>query len=251
MIGKFITEVKTRGIARTNRYRVIIPFTSSTIGNVRPIADPTVKELVTIFCDSVTLPGMNLSTTAQRITGEAREFPYERTFDTCQISFFVDTDFYVRSAFESWMHSIIDQKTRNVAYYDSYVQNIRIEVDNLETLHPEYGDPNVLKGDLPSVPPYYVLTLHEAFPKTIQAVTLDVGSKELMKLNVTLQYKYWTSSKSDAVGIDTHVFVEAGPSLEQQNAQVGPRQNTPRETENRLSNQLEAWERSQRTGRWT
>jgi hypothetical protein len=40
----------------------------------------------------------------------------------------------------------------------------------------------------------YIVTLYECYPKSIGAVQLDYSSKEVMKLQVSMNYKYWISA---------------------------------------------------------
>lgn len=210
MIKNFITEVKNRGLARSNRFRVFIPF---------PGVHEQTQKLTQLFCDNITLPGMNIATTPHRISGEAREYPYERTFDNLQMSFYVDTDFDVRAAFERWIHSIVDQQTRSIAYYKTYVKDIKIFVDTIETAE---GAGMVPRDGGVSVPSPYVIDVFEAYPKSVQSMQLDAGSRDVMKLNVIMQYKYWKSSVSDNVLINNERMRAPTIPLETMVAQVGP-----------------------------
>lgn len=168
MLQDFITEVKTRGLARTNRYLVSIPM---------PFADSDQNRLIELMCDSVTLPGINMATTPHRFWGEVREIPYERAFDNVTISFYLDTEMLAKKAFDQWMSLIQNPSTRTLNYYDNYVTQIQIDVLDLE-------NDSVM----------YSVKLHEAFPKTINAIQLDASDRSIMKLQVVLSYKYFTTS---------------------------------------------------------
>jgi hypothetical protein len=161
----FITQVKTRGLARTNRYEVSIPGFPTTGGGG--------NRLVTLFCDAVNLPGLNISTQAQRFYGEAWEMPYERMFDPVTLSFYMDSNFELKDGFDRWMARIIDPTTRAIKYYDDYVQDIEIRVINVDERFP------------------YGLTLYEAYPKTINSIQLDAAGRDIMRMQVTMQYRYW------------------------------------------------------------
>lgn len=166
MIEKFISEVRTRGLARTNRYEVVIPF---------PNTDRDGSRLASLFCETASLPGYNIATTPARVYGESREMPYERVFDPITLTFYVDSGMLVKEAFERWMSLVIDPDSRAIQYYDTYVRPITIYVDNVDDTSP------------------YALTLHECYPKTMQSIQLQADGKEVMKLSVTIQYHYWTS----------------------------------------------------------
>ena len=167
----FIGEVR-KGLSRTNRYEVNIPF---------PNTDATSSKLVSLFCEATNLPGMNIATAAQRIFGEIRQVPYERMFDPVNLSFYVDGNMEVKAAFERWIHLIFNQNSRTINYYNNYIRDVNITVKNVE--------------DKTS----YVLTLYEAYPKSIQTIQLSAESRDVMKIQVQLEYKYWTSSLSNSI----------------------------------------------------
>lgn len=195
MITDFISAIKSTGLARTNRYKVTIPFPTG-IGS----GNDSIK-IVSLFCDSASLPGVNIATNPARTYGESREMPYEKMYDTVVFSFYVDSDLIIKSYFEQWVDKVIDPQTRSVGYYNDYVKDIDIEVYNVDE----------------SQSPYYV-TLYEAYPKSINAVNIDAASREVMKIAVTMQYKYWRavnknvsttsnlsgSAISDPLGVNTN-----------------------------------------------
>lgn len=189
MINLFIDRIKDRGMARTNRYRVTFDL---------PNSNQVTSELVTLFCDNVTLPGMNISTTPYRIYGESREVPYERSFDPINLTFYVDGQLDVKTAFEKWIHLIQDQNTRVLRYYKEYIRDVRIDVLDLQD--------NVLQ----------TLTLYNAYPKSLGSITLDAASKDVMKVGVVLQYEYWRSTTSQDIGAAKQIKIE-----DRQNIQTG------------------------------
>ena len=161
----FIAKVK-QGMARNNRYLVTIPLG---YGNA--------SEIASLFCESVSLPGLSVATTPHRIYGEQREVPYERMFDPVTFTFYVDSGLIIKKAFDDWMAQIIDPLTRTQAYYNDYIRDVTIEVYNVDDTVP------------------YAVTLYKAYPKSVQAVQLDANGKDIMKLTVTLVYKYWESKE--------------------------------------------------------
>lgn len=183
MITEFITQVKKRGLARSNRFSTIIPF---------PVGNSKVGNLSMLFCESASLPGISLSTTPQRINGESRELPYERIFDPVQLTFYVDADMTIKGAWDSWMDLIVNPYSRNIGYYRDYVKDILINVHTVDDDKP------------------YSITLYEAYPKAIGAIQLDNNNKDIIKLSVTLSYKYWNATTTritpdnayDATGSD-------------------------------------------------
>lgn len=172
-ITDFIAQTKSRGMMRSNRYEVVVPF---------PSKDSNTMKLATLFCDSLSLPGINVASTPARVFGEGREMPYERTYEPIQLSFYCDSNLEIKKAFESWIDLIINPQTRAIQYYNTYIKDIQIYVQTVED--------NTT----------YSVTLYEAYPKSIQAIQMSYDSKEVMKVNVTMQYKYWKSSNTNVNG---------------------------------------------------
>jgi len=167
-IKNFIAEIKSQGLARTNRFAVFFqPPMQSNPASVRKVL---------LFCEQAVLPGVNFSTTQNRSYGEVREVPYEKLFDTVQLTFHVDKDMQVKKLFDDWIMAIQNPINRSFAYYNDYVVPLAIEVQDVAD--------NTR----------YEVQLYEAYPKTITAINLQHDSKETMKISVTFQYKYYTTS---------------------------------------------------------
>jgi hypothetical protein len=171
MIRDFISQVKTEGISRTNRYKVEF----RTPSNVNPDS----LQKILLLCDQVQIPGVSYASNPVRTFGELRESPYDKLFETCTLSFYIDTDMKVKRLFDSWINSIQNPISRTFNYYSEYTTDIKIEVQDIKDMT------------------RYRLDLHECYPKSIGAIQLDYASKEIMKLNVVMQYRSWTSSGTE------------------------------------------------------
>lgn len=183
-IKDFVSQVKTGGLARSNRYAVIMtmPFVFNN--------DVTKKALM--FCDQVQLPGTNFSTTQNRSFGEFRETPYEKLYEHINLSFYVDREMLIKDMFDQWQNSIYDPQTRVFNYYNNYVTDMTIEVqDNKDA-------------------PHYYVTLHECYPKSVGAVQLDYASKDVMKLSVSIAYK-WFEAKAEVPDMGEFSSVRKNP----------------------------------------
>lgn len=167
-LNDFISQVKTVGMARTNRFSVILtpPQRLATLGN-------TGLRYHLLYCDQVQIPGLSLATIQNRSFGEFREVAYEKLYGDLQMSFYVDNNMSVKKIFDDWMNIIQNPTSRNFEYYDNYVTDMQIEVQDTanRTRHRTY--------------------IYEAYPKTIAPIQLDYASKDVMKLQVAMQYKYW------------------------------------------------------------
>lgn len=163
MIHEFISAVKTRGLAKSNRFRLTMPVDGD-------------AKLLQLYCESCTLPGLTIATDQDRIWGESRDLPYGRIFSPLNITFHVDAKLDVKKIFEDWQNKIVDPKTRTLGYYNAYVRQIQVEVLNMKD---------------EAVATY---TFYEAYPKIVNDISLDNNSKEFMKLGVQIMYRYYTSS---------------------------------------------------------
>lgn len=174
-LKEFVAAVKSEGLMRNNRFSVFfnIPSSVSAIKDLRKVL---------LFCDTAALPPVTLETTQARTFGEFREMPYNRLFDNIQLEFYVDTSMQVKLLFDSWINSIQDPISRNFNYYNNYVTDMTIDVLDLADAS------------------RYQVTLYQAYPKAISAVQLDYANKDIMKLQVSMNYKYWISTQVDGGG---------------------------------------------------
>ena len=172
MLNEFISKVKNTGLAKTNRYRVTIATPSLMTGFMNS------GRLITLFCESTSLPGLIIRTTEQRIMGEMREFPYIKQYDNIALSFYIDNNFEVKGFFDNWLNSVSNTQNKITSYYKDYIA------------------PTVLIEVLPmdSEVSTYSITLHEAYPKGISPIQLSADSRDIAKIGVSLNYKYYTTS---------------------------------------------------------
>jgi hypothetical protein len=169
-ISNFIARVKNDNFARENRFEVVI----TPPRNMSTTTEENQKLL--FYCQSAALPGINLMTQEVYTFGEAREVIYNRNYDPVTLEFLVDDQMNVKWFFDRWMENIIDPRSRVMSYYNDYIATVEIaQVD--------HSNDEKVK---------YKVMLHECFPKTIDAIQYSSESKNLVKLRVTMAYKFWT-----------------------------------------------------------
>lgn len=167
-IQEFVAQVKSGGLARTNRYAVMFA--------PPPKVQPAGISKILLFCDQVQLPGANFSTVQNRTFGEFREVPYEKLYDQINLSFYVDTEMKVKALFDDWQNIIANPVTRTYGYYKDYTTDMTIEVQDINDKT------------------RYVVRLAECYPKTVNSIQMDMNSKDVMKVTIGFQYKYWVAS---------------------------------------------------------
>jgi hypothetical protein len=180
-ISNFISRVKNDGFSRENRFEVVItpPFSLG--------ATTEEKEKLLFYCQAVSMPGINFMTQEVYTFGEAREVIYNRNYDPIQLEFLMDEQMSVKWFFDRWTEQIVDPRTRMMSYYNDYVSTVDLsQIDASDTEKVKY-----------------TIRLHEAYPKTIDAIQYSADSKNLVKLRVTLQYKYWTVTEGPQVNKQT------------------------------------------------
>lgn len=171
-LNEFISQVAGEGLMRTSRFAVSFALPTAISsglyeGNLRNIL---------LYCDNINLPGITIETTAAKTFGEERQMPHQKQFETINMGFYVDNSMSVKSLFDNWVGAIQDPQTRSFNYYWNYVSDITIDVFDI-------ADKN-----------RYQVTLFQAYPKSISPIQMDYGNKDVMKLSVAMEYKYWRSS---------------------------------------------------------
>lgn len=157
-------------MATGSHYFVELNLPKCLQGN-EPIASNIKK--IALFCERTEVPGINLDTARVRTYGETRESVYDKVYDQFTMSFYLDNDFIVKQLFDSWVDKIYDPVTRHLNYPSEYTTDkINIFIQDKED------------NDR------YVVTLHEAYVKTVGAIPLSYDSKDVLRLNVTFTYKY-------------------------------------------------------------
>jgi hypothetical protein len=175
-LNEFIGHVASEGLMGSSRFSVDIGLPKIIRDKNLYIGD---LEKIQLYCDTVQLPGMSISSTQARTFGEVREIPWERSFDNVNFGFYVDNSMDVKLFFDNWIQSIQDPFTRIFNYYNDYTTKIDINVYDRDEKQ------------------RYLVTLYECYPKSIGAVQMDYSSKDIMKLQVSMNYRYWISSTTD------------------------------------------------------
>ena len=171
-LNEFISTIAGEGLMRTSRFAVMFSLPNAIVEGQYS------RDLrkVLLYCDNINLPGITLETTAAKTFGEHREMPYNKLFDTINMGFYVDNSMSVKLLFDNWMGAIQDPVTRTFNYYWDYVTDITVDVFDIAEKS------------------RYQVTLYQCYPKALTPVQMDYGNKEIMKLSVAMNYKYWRSN---------------------------------------------------------
>ena len=163
-MNRLLSDVSSRGIARNNRYDVVIAPPGG-------FGDAT---QLSISCEIASLPGKGYATTDRRTYGPLVKVPYEKLYNEIQMTFRCDADMSEKKFFDSWYDLVAVPGSHHFNYYDDYVGTIIII---------QQDGRNRSK---------YTATLLEAYPTIIGDLELtQEGTNEYHKLPVTFAYKEW------------------------------------------------------------
>lgn len=163
----FLSSIAKYGTSRVNRFEVEI---------FSPNNKTEEDRLVSLRCETVDIPGRTIDT-------KSNDNAYGPSFElgtgivltgTVGMTFLMDKTYTVKKYFDNWHKKIYNTATYDFYYYDNYTAQIAISQLNQQD--------EVI----------YKCGLSEAYPKTIELITLDNNSRnELVKLNVTMAFRDW------------------------------------------------------------
>jgi hypothetical protein len=199
-LNEFIALVKTGGMAKQSHFAINITPPALITG----YTNDQLKNIM-LFCESTTFPGMSIATTPIRTYGELTEAPYDILYENVTFNFYVDRNMMIKKFFDDWILNIYDPLTRHARYYKEYI------APTIEMFQYDQAQNQT-----------YKVVLYEAYPKSVTAMTLDNNSKEIHKLSVSINYKYWRSGEmaSTASGVAESPFDYVFSQYASQNTQA-------------------------------
>ena len=176
---------KKGGLAKGNRFNVIFTPPKQTLLNfdLESIISSAIsgnfsaKNLInnprdiSMLCDSVSIPGKQISTLDYQAQKQAIKIPYGTLHDDVSLTFLLTNDYYMKSMFDQWINNIVNSDTYGVSYKKDIVTDVIIQqLDEQNT-------------------PIYGVKLEGAFPTTMNEIVLSNESTDtIQKLNVSFSY---------------------------------------------------------------
>ena len=200
-LEKFIATSKKYGLARTNRFEVLItppPFLGT--------ADPTQNsELASLFCEVSNLPPLNINVKPYRIFGPLHQMPVSSDYggDGISMTFHLDGSMFLKRFFDDWMEGIVDGRGANgpqftVRYKSDYSSTIILRQLSPSNKPLEAGAIDDLDEEQPVVNPgegddvSYEVELIEAFPRSMNLVEFNnAAQNQTQRLTIVFAYRYW------------------------------------------------------------
>lgn len=156
--------------ARANRYLVKIMCKALNI------------EMDGVRCVNATLPGRTLETTEFSEYGPTRKMPFNVNYGgEFNLTFLCDSTFLDRFIIDAWNGAIFSKKGSGTVnnpqflYYNEYVGRVEVE---------QYNQ---------SAQPSLLYTFEEAYPVSYSAQELSYENGEILKLEVTFAFRYFTT----------------------------------------------------------
>ena len=176
---------KKGGLAKANRFNVMFtPPTQSLLnldlqgmissaisGNFNAknlVNDP---RDISLLCDSVVIPGKQISTLDYQTTKNSVKIPYGYVQDDVSLGFLLTNDYYMKTIFDKWINSIVDLDKYCVAYKDDITCDVVIQ---------QLDEQDV---------PIYGVKLEGAYPVSMSEVALaHESTSQIQKMNVSFAY---------------------------------------------------------------
>ena len=152
------------GLAQSNRFQVILPQVAGSPLNINDL---------NILCKEASLPGRQMTSVERTIGLHQQKVAWGYATTDTNLTFHLLNDYGVRKHFELWQNLVVDQNTFEVGYYNDYVKPVTIyQLD--KNGNKKYG-----------------VQLLEAYPTTMNSITLNNTQDEVVELSVSLSYKNW------------------------------------------------------------
>lgn len=166
-LERFISHVRSAGMPTSSRYELILP---ANVGG-----DSNTSSIISMLCNSLNMPGVNIMTTEIRKYGELTEMPHGINYSQLTLTFYTDNRLTAKSYFDVWSNQVYDRLTRSIGYYNDFTRDIEIKFLDKEG--------NTIDH----------IKLFECYPKTVQDIHLDSAANTVPILTVQMVYKWWES----------------------------------------------------------
>ena len=181
-----------------------------------PIAGGDSHNGFRFLCNQSVVPGRHFATNEYTTHGPIQRMPYQSIYDMLQVSILCSSDLAERTFFGAWQNKIQSDKTYEWEYFRNYVQDLELwyfsNVIPNEKVREVYlqkdagarnaeaaastthkgGYHTVLSDGHNESMIAYKVKFCDAYPLTIQPLTLDWGAKDtILNLQVTFSYTKW------------------------------------------------------------
>jgi len=172
-INDFITQVKSKDLARANRYEVFFTPPNIMLGHSTTSGES--PRLLSMFVEDVMFPGLLIGTRAYRLNNlnQQRATSIDFMGDSIAFTILVDTSWTVKDFIGDWMRKIVDPVSREIEYPGEYYGEINLfALNNKDDVVAEWR-------------------LEDVFPRSMAPLTASASSAQVLRLPVSFAYTRW------------------------------------------------------------
>lgn len=159
------TVGKRGGFARSNRWSVIIVPPTQAFSTTDEARD------LNLLCDECSLPGRQIQTFEHSYYGKEIKVAENYINEDVSFTFHLTSDFFIKSIFDRWSNLIINRESFKLHYASVYKRDVAIY---------QHDTNNKV---------VYAVKLIDAFPISVQSISLGGASDETQKVTVDFTYK--------------------------------------------------------------
>lgn len=255
----FKEQFKKSGYSSSNFYDVTIELDSNPkliqqLSKDSQFDLRSTKQLLKLYCDEATMPGLQMSTGDYRITNTPNlKYAYGAVFSEMELSFMMDADSQIKNLFDLWTNWIYGYASQRLslsnlfgigspqqnfrsAYRDDYTVDIiivkyeRSMNGSLNGREPnDKGSAYSFRDIIPDVQnkksidrtkfyraiPVHATKIFNAFPSNVSSVPLSREETSMSKLGVSFEYEtFTTTSLNSSSAVNFRNPINGGQGLD-------------------------------------
>lgn len=190
------TVGKRGGFARSNRWSVIIVPPTQAFSTTDEARD------LNLLCDECSLPGRQIQTFEHSYYGKEIKVAENYINEDVSFTFHLTSDFFIKSIFDRWSNLIINRDSFKLHYASVYKRDVAIY---------QHDTNNKV---------VYAVKLIDAFPISVQSISLGGASDETQKVTVDFTYKEFTEIPVKQSNEPRRIIANAQDSIAAPNQQA-------------------------------
>lgn len=192
--------IMKNGMALAHQFAVSLPSLSGNM-NGRDI---------NVLCKSVDIPGKQMTTLDWNVGVYNEKVVNGFLMDDVTMSFYMLNDYGVKKYFDEWTKLMVDEERGNISYKDQYQKSVKIyqlakpQLRLGTDIGPLSIDFDLLGNSI------YSVELEDAFPTTMNAISLSNEADQLVEFSVQLSYTKWKVVKDKRELLEPNLSIDLG-----------------------------------------
>lgn len=188
-VDRFLSHYSNhKDFSKASKFEAIIYPNNFLISNFPNTTD------LRIQCETAELPGYSFDTVDGRIYGAPYAVAARPTFSDLRLTFICTGDLWEKKMFDAWQEYIMPKGNFFPKYHDQYVTTIKVTQyaeTTSDNISEQTKDGGVNRNAKPNFA--YSAVFYEAFPYTVEPVTLAWADDNINRLTVGFKYRRWAS----------------------------------------------------------